>query len=95
MKEEARERNERIIKKSARFAGLWANPDFQDWRDGVVGKKLKDLKDNIANHNITTTEGEQEALGMIRSYQALKQGTDDIFKFWNLAGKVARKKLKE
>jgi len=73
-------RAKRVLKNTEKYSGLWANPDFQDWRKNVVNKRLKALNNKILTAKINTEDGKKNALEDLLRYQILKYETDYNFK---------------
>jgi hypothetical protein len=84
-----------LIKKARKWTGLWANPDFQDWRNKIIEKRLEKLKNDACSEDVTTEEGQKRAIHHIIRYQELKAESEDIFKIWELVEKQAQKQLNE
>ena len=85
----------KVLVKAEKYAGLWANPDFQEWRKGVINKRLRNLNKKILSADVSSEEGKREAIENILRYQVLKYETDVYFTQWRSVEEIARKKLKE
>jgi hypothetical protein len=94
-KQISKARAQRLLTKAQKYSGLWDNPDFQDWRNEVIGGQLKKIKQTILTQNLDTIEGQQEAIRNISKYQLLKANTDNMFKLYKLYEIQARKQLKD
>jgi hypothetical protein len=94
-KEEKEARLRGAIKRTGKYTGLWANPDFQDWRNDIVKGRLKRLEKAILNTDVTVEEKQRLAISNILKYQALKSQTDDLFKINQFIEKEATQKLRK
>ncbi|MHA1591193.1 MAG: hypothetical protein ACTSUP_01655 [Candidatus Heimdallarchaeaceae archaeon] len=84
-----------LLGRASMYSGLYANPDFQEWKSEIVDKRIESLKDNI----LKTDPDSDEHKKFVLRYQELKYITEDIFRIMKktedkLRKEEARKKGK-